>query len=228
MEANVQQQLGLRERKKQRTRESIAATARRLFIERGFEAVTVGEVAREADVSRKTVFNYFPTKEDLFFSGLERFEERLLDAIREREPGESILHAFGRFVTDLPREGLLAAEDPKAIEHLREFNRLITESPALSARERQVYARYTDALAALIADQTRARPGDVAPQVAANAMIGLHQALVEYVRRRVLAGETDRKRIARGLRSQARQALALLERGLGELGAPSASRKRSA
>ena len=55
-------QLGLRERKKQQARELIAETARRLFVERGFEGVTVAEIAREADVAEKTVFNYFPTK----------------------------------------------------------------------------------------------------------------------------------------------------------------------
>ena len=90
---------GLRERKKQQTRQSIAHAARRLFLERGFEAVTVDEVAREADVSRKTVFNYFPTKEDLFYSRMELFQEQLLDAIRTRTPGETILAAFARFVT---------------------------------------------------------------------------------------------------------------------------------
>src|SRR5215207_6231491 len=91
---------GLRERKKQRTRQLIADTARRLFAERGFEAVTVAEIAREAEVAEKTVFNYFPSKEDLFYSRLEAFEEELLAAIREREPGETALAAFGRFVLD--------------------------------------------------------------------------------------------------------------------------------
>ncbi|TMM00918.1 MAG: helix-turn-helix transcriptional regulator, partial [Actinobacteria bacterium] len=61
----MSQELGLRERKKQRTRELIEATARQLFIERGFEAVPVAEIARAAEVSEATVFNYFPTKEDL-------------------------------------------------------------------------------------------------------------------------------------------------------------------
>jgi len=91
---------GLRERKKQQTRQLIADTARRLFAKRGFEGVTVAEVARTADVAEATVFNYFPTKEDLFYSGLEAFEERLLAAIRERKPGESALAAFGRFVLE--------------------------------------------------------------------------------------------------------------------------------
>src|ERR671930_2380372 len=103
----VTAELGLRERKKQQTRQLIADTARRLFAERGFEAVTVAEVARAADVSEATVFNYFPTKEDLFYSGMEAFEEELLSTIRRREPGESVLGAFGRFVME-PR-GLLAA-----------------------------------------------------------------------------------------------------------------------
>ena len=58
------EQLGRRERKKQQMREHIAETARRLFGERGFEGITVAEVAREADVAEQTVYNYFPTKED--------------------------------------------------------------------------------------------------------------------------------------------------------------------
>src|ERR1051325_3311069 len=103
-----QDQAGLRERKKQQTRQLIADTARRLFAERGFEAVRVAEVAREADVSEATVFNYFQTKEDLFYSGLEAFEEQLLTTIRERPAGESVLDAFGRFVLE-PR-GMLAAK----------------------------------------------------------------------------------------------------------------------
>src|SRR2546421_9384380 len=106
----MSQASGLRERKKQQTRQLIADTARRLFAERSFDAVTVAEVARAADVSEATVFNYFPTKEDLFYSGLESFEEELLAAIRERKTGESVLGAFARFV--LQRRGLLAAKDP--------------------------------------------------------------------------------------------------------------------
>src|SRR5215213_9281362 len=89
---------GLRERKKQQTRQAIADTARRLFSERGFDAVTVAEIARAADVAEKTVFNYFPTKEDLFYSRLEAFEEELLAAIRGRPGGESAIAAFRDFL----------------------------------------------------------------------------------------------------------------------------------
>src|SRR5215210_2971286 len=143
---------GLRERKKQRTREQIAEAARRLFAARGFAKVTVAEVARAADVSEQTVFNYFPTKEDLVYWRLESFEEELLATIRDRAPGESVLAAFGRFVRR-PR-GLLGRHDAEARERLAALTRTITESAALLAREQQVFAGYTASLAALIAGET--------------------------------------------------------------------------
>src|SRR2546430_14953715 len=125
----MSQEIGLRERKKQRTRELIAATARDLFIERGFEAVPVTEIARAAEVSEATVFNYFPTKEDLLYSRLEAFEEELVTAVRDRKEGESVLAAFGRFLS-VPR-GLLASEDPDVVEQLAATVRVIAESPSL-------------------------------------------------------------------------------------------------
>ncbi len=204
---------GLRERKKERTRQLIADTARRLFAESGFEAVTVAEVARAADVSEATVFNYFPTKESLFYSGLEAFEEELLSTIRERKPGESVLAAFGRFV--LAPRGLLAARDPDAVERLAQITRVITDSPALLERERQVFAGYTDSLSALIAEETRAGDDAIEPWVMANALIGVHRALVDHARRQIMAG-TRNPQLARRVRAQGKQALAALERGLGD------------
>lgn len=206
-------ELGLRERKKQRTRQLIADTARRLFAERGFEAVAVSEIAREAEVSEATVFNYFPTKEDLFYSRLEAFEEELLHSIHERSPGESVIGAFGRFLTT-PR-GLLAARDPEQVEHLAAITRVITESPALLAREQQIYAKYTDALAKLLATETDASPGDPEPWVVAHTLIGLHQAAVDYSRREILAG-TRNPTLARRVRRQTQQALKLLSNGLAD------------
>ena len=207
---------GLRERKKERTRQLIADTARRLFAERGFAAVTVAEIAREADVAEKTVFNYFPTKEDLFYSRLDAFERELLDAIREREPNETVLDAFGRFL--LQPRGVLALGDSgdlHATEQLLTITRVITESPALLARERQVFARYTEALAALLAEETGAPPGSVEPVVAATALLGAHRALIDYVRRRTLAGDSA-SAIGHGVRAEAKRALKLLEGGLGD------------
>jgi AcrR family transcriptional regulator len=204
---------GLRERKKQRTRELIAETARRLFVERGFERVSVAEIARVAEVSEKTVFNYFPTKEDLVYWRLESFEEELLAAIRDREPGESVLDAFGRFVSR-PR-GLLAADDPGVIDRLAALTRMITDSPALLARERQVFDRYTSTLATAIASEQGAAPDDVEPWVIANALMGVHRGLVDYSRRRILAGARNPE-LGEEMQAQARRALAALRRGLQE------------
>ena len=206
---------GLRERKKEQTRRLIADTARRLFAERGFDAVTVTEVAREADVAPKTVFNYFPTKEDLFYSRLEAFEEELLAAVREREPGESAIAAFREFL--LSQGGVLAIKggDGEATRQLRTVTRVITESPALLARERQVISRYEEALAALLAEETGAAAHAVEPRAAANALLGVHRALIAYVRERALAGARASE-IRREVRAEARRAFAELERGLGD------------
>lgn len=203
---------GLRERKKQRARQLIADTARQLFVERGFDGVTVAEIAEAAEVAEKTVFNYFPTKEDLVYWRLETFETELLEAIREREPGESALAAFARFV--LVQRGWLAEKDPRARELLASVTRMITDSPALLARERQVFERYTASLAALLAEETGAGADEIGPWVAANALMGVHCALIHYARRGIAVG-TSRPRLARDLRAQAEQAIGALEGGLG-------------
>jgi hypothetical protein len=106
------------------------------------------------------------------------------------------------------------ASTPSPTSRARRF---ITQQQGLLARERQIYARYAAALAALIVGETRAGQDDITPWVAANAMIGLHKALVSYVRQQLLAGENDRAHIERALRAQSRQAVALLERGFSQL-----------
>ena len=204
---------GLRERKKEQTRRLIAETARQLFAERGFDRVPVAEIARAAEVSEQTVFNYFPTKEDLVYWRLGSFEEELLSAVREREPGESVLAAFGRFVR-APR-GMLASSDAETRERLAGVARMIAESPALRAREQQIFARYTDALAELIAEEQGEQ--GVEPWVVANALIGVHRALVSHSRERIVAGARH-PALAREILAQADRALERLERGLGDYG----------
>lgn len=203
---------GLRERKKQRTHQLIADTAWRLFAARGFEDVTVAEIAAEAEVSQATVFNYFPSKEDLVFHRMEAFEEELLDAVRGRPQGESIVAAFGRFASQ--QRGFLASDDARATEGMREAARIISQSPTLLARERQIFEAYTDSLANLIAEEKGMAAGDPEPWVVANALIGLHRSLIDYVHRQALAGVPNR-RIAQNLRAHAERALTLLEHGLG-------------
>jgi len=204
----------LRERKKERTREHIGDVALRLFLERGFDAVTVGEIARAADVAEKTVFNYFPTKEDLVYGRLEAFEGALVEAIRSREPRESVVEAFERFV--LSSGGLLAGAAADR-ERLKAVSEMIVRSPSLLAREHQVFARYTASLAAVLADEAGAGARDVTPWVVANALIGVHRALVEFVRGETLAGKANAT-VVRGVRTRARGALELLSDGLRDYG----------
>lgn len=208
--------LGLRERKKLRTRRLISETARRLFAERGFEAVPVSEVASAAEVSEATVYNYFPTKEDLVYEGMERFEAEMLQAVRERPSGEPVAQAFGRFVLDV--RGALAAGDETTARSLTQVSRMIATSPALQARELEILNRYAESLAALIAEETNAEVGDLRPAVTARALLGFHASLIAYVRQRVLEEPPDLPKIARDVRARGRDALRLLEDGLRSYG----------
>lgn len=209
-------ELGLRERKKLRTRQLIAETARRMFVEHGFEAVPVAAVARAAEVSEATVFNYFPTKEDLVYQGMEAFETELLAAIRDRPASESFAAAFSRFVLE-PR-GLLAADDEDSARFLVEVSQMIASSPALQAREREIFARYTASLAALIAEDAGALADDLRPWAAAHALIGVHQSLIGFVRRSLVTGQVDHASLARQVLVRGQQALDLLQAGLGRYG----------
>jgi AcrR family transcriptional regulator len=212
-------EMGLRERKKQQTRQLIAETAWRLFADRGFEQVTVAEVARAAQVAAATVFNYFPTKEDLFFFRLEAFGAQLIDVISARPEGEPVLVAFRRYL--LESGGLLAQVEmgnPQALERLRTVNRVIAASPALLAREQQTLGRTADALAALLAAEAGSPAHDLRPQIAASALIGVHRALLDYTRRRVLA-DKEPVRLAADVRRLGKRAFALLEHGLGDYAA---------
>ena len=198
-------ELGLRQRKKQQTRQVIYEAARRLFAERGFDRVAVAEVAHEASVSEVTVFNYFPTKEDLFYAGMQFFEEELLEAVRRRKPGESALRAFRRKLLD-SAEGLRSKERFVAIKKATET---FAASPSLAARERQIVDRYTRELAELLGGPEP----DVEAVAVATALMGAHRAVVDHVRRRVQAGARG-DALADDARTQIRRAFGRLERGL--------------
>jgi AcrR family transcriptional regulator len=204
---------GLRERRKAQTRQRIADTALRLFAEHGFDRVTVAEVAREAEVSEATLFNYFSTKEDLVYSRMGAYETRLIDAIRNRDLATSALAALTELLLR-PQPDRLGPQDS---ERLAAMARMVTESPALLARERQVFSEATAELAAVLAEQTQADAGDITPWVVANALMGVHHAVLDAVRRRALAGQPN-PGLARDVRAQAQRALALLEHGLGGFG----------
>lgn len=197
--------MGLREFKKQRTREAIAETAMRLFVQRGFDRVTVAEVAEAAGVSEKTVYNYFPTKEDLFFDEADEREGALLAALRDRKVGESIPAALRRLeVTDCGRmcsAGFAA------------FARLIEESPALRAKEMELMARFRDSIAQALEEGGCSQ---LDASVAATLLVGVHWQLFVIARQRALAGKHGPAAVRR-LRADLKRAHELLEHGLIEL-----------
>lgn len=208
--------MGLREEKKDQTRRLIADTAWRLFADRGFDSVSVAEVAREARVSEATAFNYFRTKEDMFFFRLEATGSRLIDAVSARPAGEPVLTAVRRHMLLVSGQlAQAAAGDGVALARLRTVNRVIAASPALLARERQVMARTSGALADLIIAEAEHAGDPVGAHVVANALVGVQGALIDHVRQLVLAG-TDPVEIEADLRQATTRAFALLEHGLGD------------
>ncbi|QKW36189.1 TetR/AcrR family transcriptional regulator [Actinomadura sp. NAK00032] len=202
---------GLRERKKRQTRRRISDIATGLFLTRGFDEVTIADVARAADVSVNTVFNYFRTKEDLFF---DRQDEAVESAARDflaRRPGESAAALFRRrFFEDLDARGHRTGLNDGS----QDWVRTVRASPALRARQREIGRRAKDRLAARIAEDTGAGPGDIAPRAAAAMIFAVQTVLVEEIADRRSAGETLEE-MRDDVYAAAARAFDLLEHGLG-------------
>src|SRR4051812_14768084 len=161
---------GLRERKKRQTRETIAHAAMALFAAHGFDEVTVADVARAADVSEKTVFNYFPAKEDLVLHGGEERRAALVDAIRTRPAGTSILEVF--------RDATLAFVDRvehDPVESIVGLPRLVSESRSLRDRLFLGWEQEAATLAPVIAEEAGAAEGDLVPAVVARTLAWTHR-----------------------------------------------------
>ncbi|PWI44111.1 TetR/AcrR family transcriptional regulator [Streptomyces sp. ICBB 8177] len=133
---------GRRERKKAATRQRIADTALRLFLERGYDAVGIRDVAAEADVAVTTLFSHFPSKEALVFERDDEFERRLVRAVTDRAPDEPLVPALRREIQALVRHCTGADADP--------VWRMIVESPALRAYEESMRLRHAESLAAAL------------------------------------------------------------------------------
>ncbi len=199
--------MGLRERKKQQTRKAISDTATDLFARRGFDHVTVAEVADAAGVSQKTVFNYFGSKEDLLFDEVPEFEASLVEAVRNRKPGETVLTALHR------RQE--AQCDRMASPGFAVFARIIEESPALRAKELEVHAGFVRVLTKALQDELGLDELDA--RVAASLVMGVQWQFFLVARERALAGRHG-PAAARRLRASLARAYEHLARGLGDLG----------
>ncbi len=171
----------LRERKKAETRQRIADVATAMFVERGFDTVTVAEVAEAAGVSKVTVFNYFTRKEDIFFDRGPQAEELLTAAVRDRPAGTSPLRAFRGLLVDLA-----ARQHPLGgfRERYCAFWRTILDSPALLARLREATEEMERLLTRLIAETA----DDPQPRLTAAVAIATFRTTYTAGVARMLAG----------------------------------------
>ncbi|WP_275466744.1 TetR/AcrR family transcriptional regulator [Streptomyces noursei] len=177
---------GLRERKKRQTRQRISEVALGLFVARGFDRVTIAEVAAAADVSVNTLYNYFAAKEDLVLPPDEASPQRLADIVRDRQPGESAARAvLDRLRDELRRRdrkvGLTAGFGP-VFEMMR-------AAPTLTARLEDLGRQMTDALVTVLTEETGAAPGDQTPRVVASQIGWFHSLVYGEIGRRIVAGE---------------------------------------
>src|SRR5690349_17869180 len=140
----------LRERKKRETRLKISDIAMGLFLHHGFDNVTVAEVARVADVSVNTVFNYFRTKEDLCLDRLDEAEQLLAVVVRDRRPGESAVEALRRDVLDAldTRDWRYGTSEGSEL-----VAKMVNDAPSLVARIRELHERREQILAETLADE---------------------------------------------------------------------------
>jgi AcrR family transcriptional regulator len=211
-ELSIDAETGLRARKKRRTRDAIVEAAMDLFTRRGFDAVTVAEIARAADVSEKTVFNHFASKEDLVFEHRRERLAALADALRERPSGTPIITVF-RSNT----EAYLDRVQHGPADEVTAVPRLVMSSRSLRERLFLNWEKEAQVLAPIIADQTGAPPGDLLPLIVARTLTWTHRVIVREGFERLLAGE-DGAQIAADLRDQAARAYDVLETGLAGYG----------
>lgn len=201
---------GLREAKKQETRQLISDHATRLFIQQGFENTTIAEIAAAARVAKKTVTNYFARKEDLALDHQDEFVAALARAVAARRPGESALAALRRAFA-----AAVAEQDPVAGFSGQEFSRMIVESPTLSTCLRGLHDQREQALAGALGDTVGMRPDDVTVRTVAGLLGAVHRVLFQRIQDLTLSGHTGDE-IAEIVGPEATHAFDLLEPALGD------------
>jgi AcrR family transcriptional regulator len=162
---------GLRERKKQRTRETIARAAHELFAERGYHATTLPDIAEAADVSTRTIFAYFPSKEDILFSDFAAMREALAQALAERPEGQDALETVRMFILSLHEIKKSDVED--------QLRLCIENDETLRNHLRARLASLEELITPAIAKDLDAPPNDLRPQVVAASLTAAFNVLSE-------------------------------------------------
>ncbi|MGW2558002.1 TetR/AcrR family transcriptional regulator [Streptomyces sp. NPDC001514] len=176
---------GLRERKKRQTRQHISDVATGLFMERGFDAVTIAEIAEAADVSVNTVYNYFPAKEDLYFDRETALVDRLARWVRARDTGESAAAAVLR---ELRTEVEAVSPSVGLMDGYERFLRVIHNAPSLQSRVLTFQREIVDKLAQALREETGAAPDDVMPSLMAGQINWVYETVMGTIGREMMAG----------------------------------------
>ncbi|MEU4253776.1 TetR family transcriptional regulator [Amycolatopsis sp. NPDC026612] len=206
---------GLRERKKRAMRRQLSDTAARMFVEHGFDAVRVADVAAACGVSEKTVFNYFPSKEALVLDRL----EPLAEALRTRlaDPALPPVAAMLKILDEERRALAATLTDARgadaALAGYRKFGDLIRENPSLRAYQNDLADRFVDVAAEALATRAGLRPADPEPQIAAVALLGLWRMHYRALRVRLQPGQSVEEALAAAA-GDVRSAASLIESGL--------------
>ena len=209
---------GLRARKKRLMRQQLSDTATQMFLEQGFDAVRVAEIAEACGVSEKTVFNYFPTKESLILDRLEATVASLRTGLAEPEvpPVQAALRILDGELGAMT-SWLAAQDDPvQAGVMVQRFGALIAATPSLRAHQSDMMDQFTAVAAAILAERAGLSPEDPEPQITATALLGLwriqFQALSRY-----LDGTRTPAQVHQAVTADVRRAAQLINTGLNSL-----------
>src|SRR5271165_2144490 len=211
---------GLRERKKRLMRQQLSDTATRMFLERGFDAVRVTDIAEACGVSEKTVFNYFPTKESLILDRLEATMASIRTGLAETgvAPVQAALRILDRELSAM-MSWLTAQDDPaQAGAVIRRFGALIQATPSLRAYQSDMMDQFTAVAAAILAERAAMSADDPEPQMAATALLGLWRIQFQSLSR-YLDGTRPPAQVHQAVTADVRRAAQLIETGLSSFAA---------
>jgi AcrR family transcriptional regulator len=206
---------GLRERKRRLTRHLISDAASAMFASRGFDTVKVSEIADRANVSMKTLYNYFPTKESMVLDDADELIEVLATALRDRQAGMSITDAFvGALEANMRGFDLL--DDELAAHVATTFAAMVKQTPALHAHWLEIQDRLARVAAEQLALQAGTEPTEPEPTIAGWALAGLVQVDIDSRTRHIRAGRRGAQ-LRAAVAGDVRRAAELLETGLASL-----------
>jgi AcrR family transcriptional regulator len=217
-QAEAPESEGLRERKKRLMRQQLSDTATQMFLERGFDAVRVTEIAAACGVSEKTVFNYFPTKEALILDRLEATVASLRTGLAEPgiPPVEAALRILDHELSAMT-SWLAAQEDPiQAGAAVRRFGALIEATPSLRAYQSDMMDQFVGVTAVILAERVGLSPDDPEPQITATALLGLWRIQFQGLSR-YLDGTRTPEQVHQAVTADVRRAAQLINTGLSSL-----------